>query len=354
VARFLDGQTARIQAVSVVSTGTGIDIVAPGLAEPLQHWPWASVRWADAAGGRLGSSLMPDARLELDPEERAHLEALVPALAPGAQRSAHWKLVGMLAAAGLAIFATVFFGIPAASGPLARMTPASVERQLGDSVEAQLDLALDICPDTTSAGAVALQRLGERIARTADLASPVTVRVLEMDMVNAFALPGSRVWVTRGLIAEADSGDQLAAVVAHEIAHVENRDVMAGLYRAMGFGLILDAVIGGGSGAGQQLIALGSNLTEMRHSRDVETRADRRGIELLKAAGLDSRGMAGFFAKLAALEGQSGEGLSRFAEIIASHPDTSRRVTEARRLEAPGAPALSDPDWQAIRALCPG
>lgn len=349
MARYLDGLSARSTTVHLAYGPVGIDFQPDG-RDPV-HWPWTSVRWADRQTGRLGSALSPDARLELDPDEQDRLLALVPALSVAAERGAQRRLVAMLAVAGACLFSLVFFGIPAASGPLARMTPHDLEIHLGNSVEAQLDLALQLCPDTTGPGARILQALADRIGSHADLPAPLTVRVIRMEMVNAFALPGGRVWVTRGLIDEAGSADELAAVIAHEIAHVERRDVLAGLYRAMGFGLVLDAVLGGGSGAGQQVIALGSNLTEMRNSRAVEQRADRRGIELLQAAGLDSRGMASFFARLQALEGDPRG--SRWTEFLASHPDTGRRVAAARALASPGAPALSSADWTQVRALCP-
>lgn len=348
MARFLDGISARLRE-GTISYGADALTVSLDDGEAVV-WPWASLRWADSASRRLGSSLAPDARLELTADEVAALIGQVPALAPTAERKAHWKLVGALAAAGLSVAALVFFGVPAASGPLARATPLNVERQLGDSVVAQLDLAFDLCPDTVSPGARALQALGERLARHADYPGAIEVRVLELDIVNAFALPGGRVWVSRALIAEADNADELAAVVAHEIAHVENRDVMAALYRAMGFGLVLDAVIGGGSGAGQQLILLGGNLAEMRHSRSTEARADRRGMELLHAAGIDSRGMAGFFERLSTMEADE---MPAWTEFLSSHPDTGQRAEKAREMARSGAPAMTEQDWRQVQALCP-
>ena len=348
MARYLDGLSARVRDVQLIYGAAALQLEQPDAATVA--WPWESLRWADRAGRRLGSSLHPDARLDLSQEEAAELVTRIPALSAAVERTAHWKLVGALAAAGLSVAALVFFGVPAASGPLARATPLHVEQQLGNSVVAQLDLAFDLCPDTASPGARALQALGERLARHADYPGPIEVRVLELDIVNAFALPGGRVWVSRALIAEADSADELAAVVAHEIAHVENRDVMAALYRAMGFGLVLDAVIGGGSGAGQQLILLGGNLAEMRHSRSTEARADRRGMELLHAAGLDSRGMASFFERLSKFEAAD---LPAWTEFLASHPDTGDRAEKAREIARPGSPAMSGQDWEQVKAHCP-
>ena len=348
MARYFDGLSSRARDVVLVHSTAALQLEQA--ASIVATWPWESLRWADRAGRRLGSSLFPDARLDLSDEEAEELVALIPALSSAAERKAHWKLVGALAAAGLSVAALVFFGVPAASGPLARATPLHVERQLGDSVVAQLDLAFDLCPDTVSPGARALQALGERLARHAAYPGAIEVRVLDLDIVNAFALPGGRVWVSRAVIAEADNPDELAAVVAHEIAHVENRDVMAALYRAMGFGLVLDAVIGGGSGAGQQLILLGGNLAEMRHSRSTEARADRRGMELLHAAGIDSRGMSGFFERLGTM---APDEMPAWTEFLSSHPDTGQRAEKAREMARSGAPAMSEQDWRQVQALCP-
>jgi beta-barrel assembly-enhancing protease len=346
---YSDGQTARRTAVDVHLTDSGLSFMAD---DGRVLWSYAGLDLVDRGHARLAHVSTPDARLEVPPEHLAALEAHAPHLSTGALRSKHLRLVAGLFAAGAATTALVFFGIPAAAVPLARITPASFEMQLGRSVEAQLDLPLKMCgpKEGQGPGQVALQRVADRLAAHADLRFPISVRVIDTPIINALALPGGKVWVTRGLINEAGSPDEVAAVVAHEIAHVESRDVLVSLYRVMGFGLILDAVLGGGTGAGQQIIMLGANLADTRHSRDVEARADARGMELLHAAQFDSRGMATFFERLSKLEPDGA--LGDWMEIVSSHPNSAGRKERARAAARPGNPTMTPQDWTALRAAC--
>ncbi len=346
--RFFDGRTARAQEVRLRHGADGLELVSGD--GPQRVWPYADLDWADRAAMRLSCAQEPDARLQLRTEDLADLTARAPQLADDAQRRKTVRLVAGLTAAGASVAALVFFGIPAAAVPLARMTSPDYEQQLGANVEAQFDLALDACEPTAGEGLVALTRLGDRIAEQADIPYPVNVAVADVGMVNAFALPGGRVWLTRGLIEDVRDPNELAAVLAHEIAHVEGRDVLVNLYRAMGYGMVLDAVVGGGSGAGQQIIMLGANVTEMKFSRDVEARADRRGLELLNAAGLDSRGMATFFERLGKVEGEGA--ITRYTELINSHPATAERAQAARALQRNGEAPFTPAQWKAVQAIC--
>jgi beta-barrel assembly-enhancing protease len=168
-------------------------------------------------------------------------------------------------------------------------------------------------------------------------------------MINAFALPGGSIIVTDDLIRSAETPDEVAAVVAHEIAHVEKRHVMQAVWRSLGFGLILDAVVGGGSGAGQQAVILAGQATDLSYGRAAEHEADERGRALLQEAGFSSKGMAAFFDRLSKMEDQK---LAEAAEFAATHPASGRRAREARAAERPGAPALSAEDWRMVRSAC--
>lgn len=346
---FSDGLSARRHPVRAILGDGALWFEAEG--KPVT-WPWAGVQVIDRKGARLGHESAPDARLDIAPSDLALVVAMAPHLSPDAARLVHFKLVAGLVVAGAATAALVFFGIPAAAVPLAKLTPASFEAQLGRSVEAQLDLPLNICTGDGAgkAGMQALQEAADQLAAHADLRFPITIRVIDSPIINALALPGGKVWVTRGLIDKAGSPDEVAAVIAHEIAHVESRDVLVSLYRVMGFGLILDAVLGGGTGAGQQIIMLGANLADSRHSREVESRADARGMALLHAAGLDSRGMAGFFDRLSSLEPKGA--LGDWMELVSSHPNSANRVKAARAAGRAGRPALDASQWSAVRRLC--
>jgi predicted Zn-dependent protease len=157
--------------------------------------------------------------------------------------------------------------------------------------------------------------------------------------------------VTDDLIAEARSPDELAGVLAHEIGHIEKRHVMEAVLRSLGLGMVLDAVVGGGSGAGQQAVLLASSFTEQRYSRTLELEADERAFELLAANGISSAGMAEFFERMA--DKTSPKGVKSAAEWFSTHPDSGRRGRTARSHARAGAPAMSAEDWAAVRRICP-
>jgi beta-barrel assembly-enhancing protease len=251
-----------------------------------------------------------------------------------------------VAAAAFGTF--VFLGVPAASGPLARATPTSLERQIGRNFESQLTVAWAPCKG--EAGQQALLALGDKLQGGTGEPFRIRVQAVEAPFANAFALPGGAVLVTDDLIAMARSPDELAAVIAHEVAHVERRHVMQAVWRSLGVGLVLDALLGGGTGAGQQAVLLAANVSELSYSRAAELEADAEGRRLLHARGLSSLGMAPFFDRLAA-EGE-GRDAEAVRDLISTHPASRRRAAVSRAAARPGAAALSAPAWRAVKAAC--
>ena len=146
--------------------------------------------------------------------------------------------------------------------------------------------------------------------------------------VNAFALPGGVVVVHAGLIREAGSAEELAGVLAHEVAHVERRHSLKALIKNAGFGILLSIVLGDVSGT--TIAGWTSYLTQMKFSRDAEMEADREGVRRMVAAGIDPRAMLGFFDKMAEKEGKGAAALS----VLATHPSSRQRMAALRELIA--------------------
>lgn len=344
-ARFYDGLTSQPWPIDVVLAGDVLVFEAEGVT---RRWPLGGLT-IDAAGGVVRLSRSGD-------DERLLIDGAVWRAFAGAQgraaekrsRFGEWKLVAGLAVAGVLLTLLVFVGVPAVSGPLARMTPPAFERRIGENFEAQLSVGLKPCGGRE--GQAALAAFGRRLGRAAQTPFDIRVRAVEAPITNAFALPGGAVMVTDDLIGLTQTPDELAAVIAHETAHVEKRHVMQAVWRSLGLGLVLDAVVGGGSGAGQQAVLLAGSFTDLRFSRQAEAQADSRGMELLQAQGLSSKGMAPFFERLAA----KGEGAEARAvkELISSHPDTIARARVSRLHARPGASAFSPREWAAIKAAC--
>ncbi|MNE25864.1 TPR repeat-containing protein YfgC precursor [compost metagenome] len=343
--RFHDGLSSRPSTVEVEWTDDGLRFAADG--GEVRVWPQGGlkvVREGDQA--RLSHSSEPDARLVLAEADWTALGGSIAVEKRG--RAREFRLVAGLAAVGLSVTAFVFWGVPVFAGPLARATPIQMEKDMGRSFDAQMGAMFHRCDG--EAGQGVLDELGTRLSMQSDTPFDVRVRAVQAPFVNAFALPGGSILVTDDLIREAETPDELAAVVAHEVAHIEKRHVMQAVWRSLGVGLLLDAVVGGGTGAGQQAVLLAGQATDLRYGREAELEADARGQALLVGAGLSSQGMAPFFERM------HGEGedkrLATAAEFVSTHPDSSRRAQRARASETAGAAALAPSEWAAVRASC--
>ncbi len=162
----------------------------------------------------------------------------------------------------------------------------------------------------------------------------VRFTVLDSPEVNAFALPGGTIYVTRGLIELASDESELAAVLAHELAHEEADRAQAGGAKA------LVAAADGPDAIGGAPVGPHPTPAASAYSRDEEFAADARGIEILARAGFDPHAMVRFLAKLrararldATLRGQAPDSVDR-SGYLASHPATIERLERARALAA--------------------
>jgi len=176
--------------------------------------------------------------------------------------------------------------------------------------------------------------IGGRLVAHSEMAqAPFTFTLLNSPIVNAFALPGGYVYVTRGLIALANSEAELAGVLAHEIGHVTAHHTARRQGQAtianLG-GLILGAVAG--NSAVQQLAKVGSNLYLAGYSRQQESQADALGVRYLTRTGYDPFAEADFLADLgrySALEAKISGGGGGEGGFFATHPSTPKRVHDA-------------------------
>lgn len=343
--RFHDGRTASSRPVEVRIEGEVLVFESEGEA---YLWPLSGLR-VEAVGGQMRLSCGTDARLVFSREAWRILAGALGSRAERRTRGREHRLVAGLAVAGLSLAALVFVGLPLASGPLARHTPPALEIQLGETFKDQLTLGFRPCAG--AAGQAALARLGARLQAAAPSPFQIRVQAVQAPIMNAFALPGGAVMVTAPLIRQARTPDELAAVIAHEVAHVERRHVMQGMWRALGVGLLLDLVVGGGSGGGQQAVLLAGSFSNLSYDRAAEAEADLRGMELLQAIGLSSRGMGGFFERIAARD--EGPEAQQLRAVISSHPAGAQRARLAHARERDGAAAFTPQEWDSIKSACP-
>ena len=186
--------------------------------------------------------------------------------------------------------------------------------------------------ETSSPEALRVQRVGQRLlAAINERQVPYTFKVVDSQTVNAVSLPGGPVYVYKGLLnlVGADD-DQLAAVMAHEIGHVEGRHAAKQVSTQVQAQALIDIFLRGGAAA--DIAGLASQLLNLRYSRDDEFDADSRALNYTHRAGFDPRGLVEFFQKLAAQERGGGS-----PEFLRTHPVTTSRIQRAEGIIQSGS-----------------
>ena len=161
-------------------------------------------------------------------------------------------------------------------------------------------------------------------------------------MINAFAVPGGHVFVYTGLLKAAQSGAEVAGVIAHEVGHIAMRHGASRLVEAYGITALTQMVFGTDSSAAGKIAEICTGLLFLKFSRDDEYQADSCAVAFTTAAQYNPIGMKNFFETLKA---KYGGGMGAF-EVLATHPDTDKRISEVQRIIAKtsGAPQNST-DW---------
>jgi predicted Zn-dependent protease len=178
-----------------------------------------------------------------------------------------------------------------------------------------------------------INRLGQNLVRNSDAKVPFTIKVIDTDELNAFALPGGFFYVNSGLILAADNEAELAGVMAHEIGHVAACHVAREQTRSNIANLATIPLIFVPGGwavyeGTQAALSIGVPLTFMKFSRNFESEADFLGMEYMYKAGYDPQSFISFFEKVEALEKKKPGTL---AKAFASHPMTPDRVEHAQQ-----------------------
>ena len=175
-----------------------------------------------------------------------------------------------------------------------------------------------------------VNRVGQNLVRNSDARVPFTIKVVEDDSINAFALPGGFFYVNTGLILAADEEAELAGVMAHEIAHVAARHATRQMTRSQwaNIGTIPLIFVGGGIGyAARAAAGLGLPLTFLQFSRGFEAEADYLGVEYMYKTGYDPQAYVAFFEKVQAKEKKKPGSLSK---AFSTHPQTPDRIEKTQ------------------------
>ncbi len=208
----------------------------------------------------------------------------------------------------------------------------SLEREiaLGKQMAQEVERQAKIIDDPVVAEYV--NRLGQNLVRNSDAKVPFTIKVLDSEEVNAFALPGGFFFVNSGLILKADNEAELAGVMAHEIAHVAARHGTREATRGQIVNYATIPLIFMGGGWGTYAIAQAATaaipLGFLKFSRGFEAEADMLGLQYMYKAGYDPTCFVDFFEKIESLEKRKPGTL---AKVFSTHPMTEDRIQAAQK-----------------------
>ncbi len=261
-----------------------------------------------------------------------------------------WTVVAIATAAAATILFFVY-GLPWIARPASALVPVSWEEPVGESTVEVINQLFargrKLCGGP--AGHAALQALTRKLAATIETPYEIRVDVVNSDIVNALAVPGGRIIIFRGLIDRANSAEEVAGVLAHEMAHVIHRHPTQGMFNSIGWSALLSAFTGGASLSNTAVARLAAHLATSAHTRALESEADEGAVTMLDKAGIGTVGLAHFFESMEQLEKHG----PQLPEYLSSHPQTAKRIDSIEKDGSkPRTPALSAADWQALKAIC--
>jgi len=202
----------------------------------------------------------------------------------------------------------------------------AIGKQLANEVEKQSKIITD--PMISEY----VNRLGQNLVRNSDAKVPFTIKVIDGEEVNAFALPGGYFFVYAGLILKADNEAELAGVMAHEIAHVAarhgTRQATRGEIAQLG---MIPVMIMSGGWAGYGIYQAANILIPigfLKFSRQFESEADMLGLEYMYKTGYDPTAFVDFFEKIETLEKHKP---GTMAKVFSTHPMTDDRIRAAQK-----------------------
>jgi predicted Zn-dependent protease len=229
---------------------------------------------------------------------------------------------GVLLAVTAGTILLLFFLKSTLARAVAGRLPLAWEQQFGDIAMESVRKEMKIVEDPKWEAQLNVIR-ARLLPGNTNSTYPIHIHVAEASDLNAFALPGGHIVVFTGLLKAVDRPEELAGVIAHEVAHINERHVLRKMIESLGLVLVIQALFGDSSG----LLAVASQSSELllqqKFSRDFEREADDVGWRYLVTAKINPSGMIDFFTKLEKEVAKSG---TAHLSLLATHPPTRERI----------------------------
>lgn len=359
-ADYAEGARAVLARVGLRIDPRGLELHLPD--GEVECWPWEEIRALRDQADRDGMVLFRKgadlARLFLrDMAVADKVRRRAPHLTKRARPIPVRRLTAWAAGAVASVVAIIFVLVPLMAAQLAIILPPEGEKALGDATLAQIrdvlgqaDMAVQTC--NTPAGRAVLDVLEARLLPEQELPYPIDVHVFDHELVNAFALPGGHVILFRGLIEAAETPDEVAAVLAHEIGHVVGRDPTRDALRSAGSIGVLGLLFGDFAG-GTVALLLANQLIDASYSQAAETAADEYAHVILQREWISPNALGTFFQRLKDEYGDA-EG---FLAHLSTHPQMADRILAAAEATDDAGiyqPSLTAKEWRDLQEICGG
>ena len=347
--RYSDGKTAQSVVAEVRLSERGLEIGPAGAAQA-QIWPYGVLGTPTpltrhASDVLVTYEFMPGASVFVaDRQFVERLKALAPQLT---SRAYGWRSARPWVIAAMSIALAIAVGWAANISPahwVAAMLPDGIRGAVGEKVMTSMVQGRKEC--LAPEGRQALDRLVARLSEASEKTTKFRVRVVDWGLLNAFAVPGEQIVLTRQIITQAKSPEEVAGVLAHEMGHGLELHPETAIVRIVGLTAVLELMTGGGG----TLANIGLGLTQLSYTRSAEREADARGLALLEKARISPSGLIDFFKRVGEIEKKSGKG---DWGVFRTHPDSEERAkAAAARPRFESTPAMTAADWQALRQIC--
>ncbi len=362
---LFDGKSARKHSVDIELTPREIIIKQPGHS-PV-HWSYSNLRWTanlnspfQIEHGDLNSPFQETLVVE-DPDFYECVSRITPVglSSNSKQTEINWKyyVAGILILI-LSAYTLVKTVPPFLADRMVEKVPVEWEVILGQSILKMLPLAKE--PDQKIL--MVLQDTVDLLEQSVEGYQPYELKVyiLPGKTVNALALPGGSIVVFEGLLQKAESAEELAGVLAHEIQHILLRHSTRGILRNVAQSMLLALFVGDVNAVMEGVTNLAGELETLGFSREMETEADRKGMELILAANINPHGMIRMFEKILQDEvknlpqNKTTKNEMELFSYLSTHPSSQSRLemlekqikSHSNRTWVPLFPEL---DWNKIK-----
>ena len=329
---YFNGQSSKPYQVIITKSSNGIQILSANKVDGINRfWQRTNISSKSMSTSQkvlLSYGDFPPERLEITGVEADTFMAYSLEQETAIKKSYHQitranplKLVlGSVLAIGLVVYSYAYHISPFVGKKAVVLVPKEVETKVGEVMYDKMASFISV----DEAKSAKLLEFFEACGFESDY--PIRIDYATNDMVNAFAIPGGQIVVFEGILNEMESWEELAALLGHELAHVNQRHSFQQMARSVSSYLLLSVLTGDVAGASSVFLEQASQINEMANSRIHEKEADVVGLEYLKDNNIRPRAMKDLFKRLMDTSEVAEGELASTMEFLSTHPLSSKRI----------------------------